>query len=176
MKAIKPKRIRAKNGDLFIVRTPERDLALGLVARGNHRSGILGYFFPLERLRQAGSIDALTLEPEEAFYIKKLGYLHIRDGQWPVIGRLPGFDPAIWRMPKFERLPGHGWRQIVEYDEERTEIEIACQHIENLPPDYDLSFVVPDGDAGAEFVEIVLGEIVDGKRKPLTYFRPDAKH
>lgn len=173
---MKPKRIRAKNGDLVIVRTPERDLALGLVARGNHRSGILGYFFPIERLLRAGGVDRLDIAPEEAFYIKKLSYLHICDGQWPIIGRLPGFDPAVWRMPKFERLPGDGWRQIVEYDEERTEIQTSCMHFEDLPPDYDLSFVVPDGDAGAKFVEIVLGQIVDGTRKPLRYFHPKTSH
>jgi hypothetical protein len=160
----KPKRIRSKNGDLFIVMNDGvnegRRLALGLNARGDHRPIRLGYFFPIALYENAPDKTNIVLDRSQAVLVRKFGYLDIRDGKWPTVGRLKDFTRDAWPMPKFERTDSAGIRSISEYDEERLENYTFDEVLHRLPPDFDLSFVVRDGTSGCEALVVRLDDLL----------------
>jgi Immunity protein 26 len=146
-------RVKSRNGDLFIVYNEGRRVGLGLIARGNNRPVKLGYFFPLALPNYAIDGESLTLDPKQAVLIRKFGALEINRGNWPIVGHLQNFMPEAWPMPKFERFmsgsDGPNTRIITEYDEERLAQYVFESEASRLPKDYDLSFVVEGGLAGA---------------------------
>lgn len=160
-------RVKSKNGSLFIVMNEGRRVGLGLIARGNGRPIRLGYFFPLAVLGDTNDIGSLSLTPSQAVLVRKFGDLEIRRGNWPVIGELPGFSKDAWPMPKFERyLEGYDGtekRIITEYDEERLSEYIFELEASQLPKDYDLTFVVYGGLAGAFSLAAQLEDVLEAR-------------
>ena len=69
-------------------------------------------------------------------------------------------------MPKFERFmsgsDGPNTRIITEYDEERLAQYVFESEASRLPKDYDLSFVVDGGSAGAYALAYRLEKIISG--------------
>jgi hypothetical protein len=146
-------KVKSKNGDLFIVMNEERRVALGLIARGNNRSGKLGFFFDLKYYDRVADKACLKLDYKQAVYVCKFSYLEIRNGNWPTVGALKGFSFETWPMPVFEH--NHydtRFSAYRRYDEERLEQQVFSCYKSQLPRGFDLSFVVEDGDAGAFFV------------------------
>lgn len=154
--------IKSKNGDLFIVFNEGRRVGLGLNARGNNRPVRLGYFFPLKLYDEAPDKSNLSLTPKQSVLVRMFGDLEIMRGNWPIVGHLDDFTPAAWPMPKFERFmsgsDGPNTRIITEYDEERPAQYVFESEASRLPKDYDLSFVVDGGLAGAFYLA---GELED---------------
>ena len=145
------------NGDLFWVMKAGRRLALGLIARGGKRIIKLGYFFPPSVLSDVSCVDHLVLSRQDAVHVKVFGALGLNNGNWPVIGKLKGFSREAWPMPVFERVPsGTDRRMISMYDEDKLERCIFDSPASQLPKGFDLSFVIPDGLAGAQFLENIL--------------------
>lgn len=159
-------RVKSRNGDLFIVLNEGRRVGLGLVARGNNRPVRLGYFFPLELFDNAPDKSNLSLSPRQAVLVRKFGDLEIMRGNWPIVGHLKDFTPEAWPMPKFERFmsgsDGPNTRIITEYDEERLAQYVFESEASRLPKDYDLSFVVDGGLAGAYALAYRLEKIISG--------------
>jgi hypothetical protein len=153
-------RIISDNGDLFIVQTNDRRIALGLIARGGRTAGKLGYFFRIELLDQAKEKNALVLEPEQAIWIAMFGDLHILRGKWPLIGKLNGFTRESWPMPVFvHHHEGFNINYVRTYDENNLEM-LGNWPESQVPAHIDTSFQVEDGLAGAEYVENYLMKIL----------------
>jgi Immunity protein 26 len=154
-------RVRSDNGDLFIVQRSDRRIALGLIARGGNKVGKVGYFFRIELYDNAPDKATLTLEPEQAIWIKKFGYLHLRDGNWPTVGKLKGFTREAWPMPVFVRHnDSFNTNYICTYDENDVTKGLETWPTDQVPPHIDKSVIAEDGAAGAGYVEDYLMKIL----------------
>lgn len=146
-------------GDWFAVPLPDGKYATGLLARANNRGAMLGYFFGPRREEPAALSELESLAANEAVLVGVFGYLGLKGGTWPVLGRLDSWEPSDWPMPvfvRYEQMTGRVFR--VFYDE-------------NDPGKYLREELVPAGHAvvgpkdsamGAGFVEsklsLLLGE------------------
>ena len=106
-------------GDWFGVPLPSGGFSLGVVARRN-RGILLGYFFGPRRPRLPVLDDAAGLRPDQALLVGRFGHLGLRGGTWPILGRLPDWDPNEWPMPVFirhEELTGRTLRVFYDPDD-----------------------------------------------------------
>ena len=98
-----------REGDCFCIPVPDGARAVGVIARlqrpSNPRS-ILAYFFgPYGDHDVAPSkVEMPTnLSAADAILVRRVGYSSLRDGFWPVIGRLEPWSREAWPMPQFVR-------------------------------------------------------------------------
>lgn len=146
----KPPRIISENGDLFVVTRGDRQIALGLVARGGRRLSKLGYFFRIELYNNVGDAANLTLESGQSVWVAMFGHMHIFRGKWPIIGKLKGFSREDWPMPVFaHHHDGFNIDYIRTYDEDNLLQGLGSWRADQVPVLIDTSFVVEDGFAGA---------------------------
>ena len=92
---------RYQEGDWFAVPLVSNGFALGVVARSKHprrRSIALGYFFGPELQEIPTLTIAQTLAPGDAILVCRFANDVIRDGAWPIIGRLSSWDRAAWEL------------------------------------------------------------------------------
>lgn len=142
-----------KVGDWFAVPLREPGHAIGLIARGNREGVLLGYFFGPRR----GSVPSLTdvqgLRPDDAILVGRFGHLGLKQGRWPILGRVRDWEPSAWPTPVFvrhEELSGRSIRIVYDDDDPNrvlSEEVIASSGTEQGPK---------DGLMGAGFVEKVL--------------------
>jgi hypothetical protein len=165
----KTKPVRTKNGDLFVVIYEGRQVALGLVARGDSKPVRLGYFFPMKLFEEAPDRSRIKLDRSQAVYVGLFGDLEIRRGNWPIVGHVVDFSRTAWPMPKFQRFNTYGGkrvRTITLYDEEDPSVSVFSEMEPRLRSDFDLTFVVDDVMDGAYSLAIHLEQIL-GPGKPV---------
>ena len=105
-------------GDWFAVPLREGGYAIGLVARANPNGVLLGYFFGPRHKVMPSLLDVEDLEPGDAVLVGKFGFLGLKQGRWPILGRLRGWNRDSWPMPtliRYEELTGRSFR--VYYDD-----------------------------------------------------------
>lgn len=147
-------------GDIFAIPLPHvGGYGVGLVARSRGTGVVLGYFFGA-RFATVPALDEVgTVSPDVAVWVERFGDLGLLRGDWPMVGRLDGWNRRDWPMPQFSRVErladGHRyWR--VEYSDDDPgnrlrETEISREEAQQLPH---------DGLAGFGFVEAVLADRV----------------
>jgi hypothetical protein len=144
-------------GDWFAVPLRTGGFAVGIVARANPRSALLGYFFGPRRNEVPTMEDVERLAPSSAALICKFGHLGLRDGKWPIIGRAAAWDRQAWPTPTFaryEELSGRTYEVTYADDDPNRVIAerlITREAAQTLPE---------DGLAGAGFVEIRLTDLL----------------
>ena len=148
-----PRKLPYTAGDLFAVPLADAVWSVGLAARTFGRGGILSYFFG-NTYPEAPRLEELeNVNPAGAIWITRHGDLGLLQGQWLVLGPLPGWHPDAWPVPMFRRQELLTGRLLgVIYQNERLdqlghEFEIPQEQFES-PPE--------DGLAGAEFVRLRL--------------------
>jgi hypothetical protein len=98
------------------------------------------------------------LAAQDAVLVGMFGYLGLKQGTWPLIGRLDEWDPAAWPIPTFvryEELTGRSFQVFYdEHDPNRVvqEVQVAPGAAEQGPK---------DGLMGAGYTENVLNRLVD---------------
>ena len=119
-------------GDWIAVPLRESGFAVGLIARASEAGVLLGYFFGPKRV-DPPTLDELTeLTAADAALVRSFGHLGLTSGKWVVLGRLEGWDPKAWPMPKFVRYEELTGRSIeVTYDDQDPN-QIVHEH-EMLP-------------------------------------------
>jgi hypothetical protein len=93
-------------GTWFGVPLESGGFAAGLIARKSGRSrlgSLFGYFFGPRLSRLPQLVDVLKLTPSEASLVCQFGYLGLRDGIWPIVGKSPTWLRENWPMPSFVR-------------------------------------------------------------------------
>jgi Immunity protein 26 len=143
-------------GSVFLVPLRDSGFARGVVARSAPRNGcVLGYFFGPHLASQSAS-NLSGLEPQNAILKLWFGDLGLLKGLWPVIGRLPDWDPTDWPMPDFVRgdLLRIGQRVLVRYHDSDPSRVLSEEVLES---DIDLA---PDGLSGYGAVELKLSKIL----------------
>ena len=145
-------------GDLFAVPLRDGGYGVGLAARTRGDGIVVGYFFGrrFDAPPEAGEVD-----PADVVWIHSFGDLGLIEGEWPVIGRLPGWRREDWPMPAFGRRESLTGRLLrVEYPDDDPngtprETRISEAELADLPE---------DGLAGAGFVEQRMTRLLGGGR------------
>jgi hypothetical protein len=130
--------------------------ARGVVARtAPDGKLLLGYFFG-PRLTSQAEADVSDIEPSKAILSLRFGDLGLVKGLWPVVGRLPDWNPAQWPMPNAVRrdLLGKAKPILVRYDDNDPSKILSEEALEN---DIDLP---AEGLAGYGFVEAKLSKLL----------------
>lgn len=150
-------KVAAREGEWFAVPLRDDGFAAGIVARGNRRGVLLGYFFGprLPSVPPLPEVSALTAE--QAVLVGRFSDLRIRDGRWPLLGRSSPWDRRLWPSPAFiryEELTGRTFH--VYYDDADPHrvvrrAQVAPGIAEQGPT---------DGLMGAGFVEIRLTRLL----------------
>jgi hypothetical protein len=128
----------------------------GVVARTASDGRLLfGYFFG-PRLPLKAKTDISGLEPGNAVLRLRFGDLGLLNGLWPIIGKLPDWNPAKWPMSNAVRRDPLGIIQpvLVRYDDNDPS-KVLSEEI--LDDDIDLP---SDSLAGYAFVEAKLSKML----------------
>jgi len=146
-----------REGDWFAVPLREGGFGVGVVARANPAGALLGYFFGPRR-DGVPALDALEiLKAPDAILVAKFGHLGLRQGKWPIVGRLDDWERDAWPMPvfvRYEELTGRSFEVFYDGDDPNKlnrEKQIPPGAAEQGPK---------DGLMGAGFVEKVLTKLL----------------
>ena len=107
-------------GTVFLVPLRNGGFARGVVARAsNEGKAIFGYFFG-PRLSSMSAELIEEIHPSSAIMRIMFGDLGLINGEWKIIGTVPNWDRAEWRMPDFVRKDLLGRRKpiLVHYSDD----------------------------------------------------------
>lgn len=126
--------------------------AIGIVARASRSSILAGYFFGPRRDSLPTLADVRDLTPATSILQGMFGYLGLRDGTWPILGRQDDWRREEWPMPiLFRQEPLRGIITRVIYDSDDPSKQVRTEVMPKGSP------ITPkDGMMGAGFVESVL--------------------
>jgi hypothetical protein len=152
-------------GTWFAVTLDRGGFAVGVVARATKKGPvILVYLFGPKRETVPSLAEVAGLDPSMALKAIRIGDLHLIDGKWPILGRLPEWQRESWPMPMFTRSPpflNHAYH--VRY----SDVDPGCVVSEAKVPLGGFMFD-EDGGYGAGAVEIEMRMLLggDAPRKP----------
>lgn len=144
------------NSSVFLVPLKDGGFARGVVARAAPDGKLLlGYFFG-PRLASLAEADLSGLEPSNAILSLRFGDLGLVKGLWPIMGKLPEWNPAEWPMPSAVRrdLLGNAKPVLVRYDDNDPSKILSEEALE------DDNELPTDGLAGYGFVEAKLTKLL----------------
>jgi hypothetical protein len=114
------RKLKYREGDWFAVPLRDGGFAAGVVARANPGGVLLGYFFGPRR-SAVPTLDGIRdLRQGDAVLVALFGHLGLKEGRWPVLGRLDGWDRREWPMPvfvRYEELTGRTFRMFFDDDD-----------------------------------------------------------
>jgi Immunity protein 26 len=132
-------RVRYGEGDWFAVPLRDGGFGVGILARANRKGVLLGYFFGPRRGQIPELPDVTPLRASDAVLVAKFGHLGIRDGRWPLLGVLDGWNREDWPMPifgRYEELSERNFQVFYEDDDPNVllkEKEVSAAEISRLP-------------------------------------------
>jgi hypothetical protein len=106
-------KVKYREGDWFAVPLRGGGFGVVLIARANLGGVLLGYFFGPRHAQVPALEDVADLRPRDAVLVGKFGHLGIVEGEWPLLGRLSGWDRREWPTPvfvRYEELTGRSFR------------------------------------------------------------------
>ncbi len=146
-------RFRYQEGDWFAVPLGGGGYAVGIIARRGRGGVLFGYFFGPRH----GDIPSLAqleaLRPDGAILVGKFGHLGLKDGTWPILGRVGQWERSSWPLPplvRYEELTGRSFRAYYDDSDPNRllrEERIPAGEAEQGPK---------EGLMGYGFVELVL--------------------
>jgi len=142
-------------GDWFAVPLRDGGFAVGIIARAMPRKEgvLLGYFFGPRRDEVPALEELGDLSAPDAVMIEMFGDLGLIRGEWPLLGRVNGWDRSAWPTPefgRFEELTGRAFRVI--YDDDNPNRVVREEQVD---PN-ELAGLPKDGLSGAGAVERML--------------------
>lgn len=147
--------VKHEEGDWFAIPLTDGGFALGIVAR-TKGAAVLGYFFGPRRPEQPTLADATSCEPSDAVLVGRFSDLGIKRGEWPLLGRIPGWQREAWPIPVFvrhEELSGRS--SHVFYDPDHP-----GKRLRDVQIGPDVPQGPEDGMMGAGFVEERLSRLL----------------
>lgn len=130
-------RLPYAEGTAFLVPLDGGGVARGVAVRVSPRGKVLlGYFFG-PRLGSSAEFSWDGLQPAAAVLRLRCGDLGLVNGDWPIVGQVPGWNRAMWPMPDFVRRDPLGRLppllvRYSDYDPQRIDCEIPIQDDEGL--------------------------------------------
>ena len=113
-------KVNYREGDWFAVPLRDGAFGMGIVARANPKGALLGYFFGPRHADVPSLADVADLKPADAILVRKFGDLGLVQKEWPILGRLDGWDRTEWSMPvfvRYEELTGRSFRVFYDDDD-----------------------------------------------------------
>ena len=98
----KAKKIFYGEGTVFNVPLTTTGYARGIIARGSKETILFGYFFGPKLVENEAS-QMQDLMPDAAILKARFGDLGLLQGEWGIVGQLPGWNRKQWPMPDFVR-------------------------------------------------------------------------
>lgn len=144
-------------GTAFAIPLRTDGVAVGVLARSNPSGILFGHFFGPRRDQLPDLESLANLSPENAVFIGRFGHLGLRDGSWPVLGPLPGWQRSRWSMPPLVRrepITGRALRVIYD-DRDPARLVGEEQVVEAM-----VAGSPSEGLMGAGFVEIRLTRLI----------------
>ncbi|MBA4057526.1 MAG: hypothetical protein C0490_22615 [Marivirga sp.] len=151
-----PKKLQLNEGDIFTFPLRSRGYASGLIIRASKTLTLLGCFYDLRYDSMPTEITEDVLKKGKIILTKRFGLQGFKDGTWKVVGKSDRFNRQDWPIPSFLRQSNPP--RIITYNDELEEIKetvISNENANSFPG---------DGLAGSGFIEIVVTEVLDGKR------------
>lgn len=146
-----------EEGDWFAVPLRNGGFALGVVARTNPDGVLLGYFFGSKYAKVPDLGEVKQFRSSDAVMVRRFGHLGLKQGKWPILGRLTDWNRREWSMPgfvRYEELTGRSYR--VFYDDNDPNKLVREEQVQPDEPEQGAK----DGLLGAGAVEKVLTGIV----------------
>jgi hypothetical protein len=142
-------------GDWFAVPLRDGGFAVGIIARAMPRKEgvLLGYFFGPRRDEVPTLEELGDLSASDAVMVEMFGDLGLIRGEWPLLGRVNGWDRSAWPTPefgRFEELTGRAFKVI--YDDDNPNRVVREEQVD---PN-ELAGLPKDGLSGAGAVERML--------------------
>ena len=110
------RRLKLSEGQVVRVPLEGEGYAWGVVARVPRRQGvILGHFF-VDRdssARDPSIKEREVFNPDDADLVCICGGLYIREGRWPVVGRVANWDRERWPVREFRRTSKLGLPDLI---------------------------------------------------------------
>jgi hypothetical protein len=106
-------KVKYWEGDCFGVPLRNGGFALCVAARVSRSGMLVGYFFGPRRDEIPKHGGLAGLRADDAVLLGAVSGLGIRDGKWPVLGRLSDWKRTEWAMPTFirhEEITERYWR------------------------------------------------------------------
>lgn len=152
-----------KFGEGTWIAVPLRDegFAVGRIARAK-RSILLGYFFGIRFYSPPLITDVEHFTASEAILVGTFGYLGLKQGKWPVLGKGENWDRTQWPMPRMVRHEEITGRILgVHYDDDDPSIFLG----EEVITAGEAAQGPEDGLMGAGFVELALTALINDSRR-----------
>lgn len=149
------KRVRYKEGDVFLVPLLAGGFGIGVVARKGYRGVTLGYFFGSNLGIRPENVPAL--DPEQAVLISRFGDLGLLRGQWVIAGKVPEWRPEEWPLPRFVGSGVGDNCTLFTYDEEDL---VSIVSMESAPASEAIHYYL-DSLLGYKALEVVLTRRLD---------------
>ena len=144
-------------GTAFAIPLRTHGVAIGVLSRSSPSGILFGHFFGPRRVHLPDLESLASLSPEDAVFIGRFGHLGLRDGNWPVLGLLPGWERSRWSMPPLVRrepITGRGFH--VFYDDKDPSRLVGEEQVD----DATVGGSPSDGLMGAAFVEMRLTRLL----------------
>lgn len=122
-------------GTVFLVPLRVGGYSRGILARKDSGGNILfGYFFA-PRIETTSEVPFNDLSPRDALLRIRFGALGLRDGTWPILGRLPDWKRSDWGMPDFIRRDPLGIKKprLIRYADGNTNLVEVDDVLEEDP-------------------------------------------
>lgn len=124
-----------EEGIWFAVPVQPEGYAVGVIARATYSDYIaLAYFFGLRYTTIPTLEQIKSLKPSDAVRVLRISDIGIRDGEWPIIGKIPGWNRAEWPIPNFVRkedLTNRVW--LVKYSDDNPNLVLSEELVVDEP-------------------------------------------
>jgi hypothetical protein len=94
-------KVKFQEGDVFAVPLDEGGYILGIIVR-NNKIAPLGYFFKKVYPEVPDNCE-LDLSKDSLLTAVVFGVIGLARGEWPIIGRVEGFQRKDWPVPLFQK-------------------------------------------------------------------------
>jgi len=151
------KSVLPAEGLWFAVPLRDSGFCVGIVARCNPKGVLLGYFFGPRHPAPPELDDLSGLSHDAALLVRRFGYLGLKQGEWPAIGRAADWDRRQWPTPvfiRYEELTGRSFR--VNYDDTDPNKLVGEKEV----PPGDAEQGPKDGLLGVGAVEIAMTNLL----------------
>lgn len=95
---MRKKKIKVKEGDVFVVPLRQGGYGIGLIAR-EHKTITLGYFFDKIYSTVPEVLDTTDIDKWKVTLIGKFSTMGIENGEWPLIKTIINYDRNEWPIP-----------------------------------------------------------------------------
>ncbi|MFB2582455.1 immunity 26/phosphotriesterase HocA family protein [Herbiconiux sp. P15] len=117
-----------REGDIVALPLQTPGWGVGVVARTKRGTRLI-YFFGLKYSNPPGPEQVPLLAPESAILIERVSDVGLEDGEWKVVGRVPGWTQDQWPIPRFAERTLRGATRLVTYGQHDFSRPVSIERV-----------------------------------------------